>query len=188
MVRARSGGAAISSPVKMGVAVHARGQRPGPRRRRSRTGWARARSRGGRWCRSGSGSRPRPRRPAARPRSGRRPAVWTFGSATPVAFTRFSMMVRVCSRISGVTAWLSVATSWYSPRRPPTRSRPRLGQKPGTALGRGLGIGHQARDEWPRPGRRRSGGEGPSASGGTIAEATPGRGPVGVSSAASADR
>ncbi len=70
------------------------------------------------------------------------PWVWTFASATPVAFTRFSMMVRVWFRISGVTACLSVEMMRYSPRWPPTRSSPRLGQNPGqpSAVALGLGI------------------------------------------------
>src|SRR5262245_34628336 len=69
------------------------------------------------------------------------PWVWTLGSATPVAFTRFSMMVRVWARMSGVMAFASVARSRYSARRPPTRSSPRLGQTDGQPAAVALGLG-----------------------------------------------
>ena len=72
------------------------------------------------------------------------PCVTTMGSETPVALTRLSTISRVFSRMSAVTGWSSVATTWYSPRRPPMRSRPRRVSSAWPSLPPGRGSGKTA--------------------------------------------
>src|SRR3989337_1928995 len=67
------------------------------------------------------------------------PSVCTTGSATPLALTRFSMIVRIVSMSPFAGVEPSAVNAWYSPPRPPCRSSPRRvsANAGGSAPGRG---------------------------------------------------